>query len=190
MLDFTPVRQRTQTLSQLCENLTLRDLHRLTGEMVDAMLETIAGADDDAVTFQPVDPAASDPYAADKAEADLPWTLGHVVAHTTASAEESAFLAAELARGVPNHGRSRAETPWRTMTTVQGCRDRLEESRRMRLASLQLWPDRPCMDLSYEPWPGAGPFNAVTRFVAGLWHDSDHLGQLREIARQASATST
>jgi hypothetical protein len=45
-------------------------------------------------------------------ELALPWTLGHVIVHITASAEESAFLAAELARGVHRRtGRSRFEVP-------------------------------------------------------------------------------
>ena len=50
---------------------------------------------------------------------------------------------ADLARGVAFHGRSRSEVPWETVTTIAQCRARLEESRRMRLASLDMWPDQP-----------------------------------------------
>jgi hypothetical protein len=107
----------------------------------------------------------------------LPGRLGHVIVHTTASAEESAALAAEMARGVEFHGRSRSEIPWRDVTTIAQCRHRLEESRRMRLASLDMWPDEPYLDNRHQPWPGAGRLDAYGRFVLGLLHDDDHLGK-------------
>jgi hypothetical protein len=187
MLDFTPVRNKEIKISQLAAGLTPADLARLTNEMIDAMLGLVAGCTDADVTFIPNDPQANDTYAVSPDEVNLSWTLGHVIVHTTASAEESAFLAAELARGVPFHGRSRAEVPWQTITTIAQCRERLEESRRMRLASLALWPVSPDLDNSYEVAPGSGPTNALTRFVRGLSHDDSHLGQIAEIVRQARA---
>lgn len=187
MLDFTPVRAKKMKISQLAAGLTKADLARLTNEMVDSMLSSIAACTDADVTFTPDDPQANDTYASSAAEVNLPWTLGHVIVHTTASSEESAFLAAELARGVAFHGRSRREVPWETVTTIAQCRQRLEESRRMRLASLELWPDPPDLTNSYEVAPGADPTNALTRFVRGLSHDDSHLGQLAEIVRQARA---
>ncbi len=187
MLDFTPVRNKELKISQLAQGLTPADLARLTNEMVDAMLGLIAGCTDADVTFTPDDPQANDTYAVNPDEVNLSWTLGHVIVHTTASSEESAFLAAELARGVPFHGRSRSEVPWRSVTTIDQCRRRLEESRRIRLASLQLWPDSPDLENSYEVAPGSGPTNALTRFVRGLSHDDSHLGQIAEIVRQAKA---
>ncbi|GAB4505848.1 MAG: DinB family protein [Anaerolineales bacterium] len=184
-LDFTPLRQKRITLTELTAGLSLVDLRELTNSMVDAMLAAIAECRDKDVTFLPHDPNARDPYAADSAEANQAWTLGHVIVHATASAEESAFLAAELARGVPNHGRSRYEVPWQSITTIAQCRQRLEESRRMRLASLELWPNEPHLELIHAPYPGAEPVNAVQMFVFGLAHDDDHLGQIREIVWQA-----
>jgi hypothetical protein len=130
------------------------------------------------------------PFAADVAEAKIAWTLGHVIVHTTASSEESAFLAAELARGVEPHGRSRFETPWRTVTTIEQCRRRLEESRRMRLATLDVWPDQPHLDVFYQYAPDRPSYNAFGRFVLGLRHDDDHLGQIAEIVRQALGSSS
>jgi hypothetical protein len=115
----------------------------------------------------------------------MPWTLGHVIVHVTASAEESAALAAELARGVEYHGRSRSEVPWRTVTTIEECRARLEESRRMRLASLQMWPDKPHLENTYVTRAGRPPINAVNRFLRGLWHDEAHLGQIERLVRDA-----
>ena len=187
MLDFTPVREKAMTIAELCADLTVADLRMLINEMVDTMLALIAGCTDADVVFQPVDPAAEDPFAANPEEANLAWTLGHVIVHTTASAEESAFLAAEMARGVPNHGRSRYETPWESVTTIAQCRQRLQESRRIRLASLDLWPDAPHFELTYSPWRSAGEINCVARFVLGLYHDDDHLPQIAEIVRQAQA---
>lgn len=187
MLDFTPVRKKEIKISQLAAGLTKADLARLTNEMVDTMLGMIADCTDADVTFTPDDPQANDTYATNASEVNLAWTLGHVIVHTTASSEESAFLAAELARGVLFHGRSRYEVPWETVTTIAQCRQRLEESRRMRLASLELWPDPPDLTNSYEVAPGADSTNALTRFVRGLSHDDSHLAQIAEIVRQARA---
>ncbi len=187
MLDFTPVREKKTTIAALARPLSRTDLARLTNEMVDTMLGIIEDATDADVVFQPSDPGASDSYAASEALKNVSWTLGHVVVHATASAEEAAFLAAELARGVPDHGRSRYETSWETVTTSAQCRARLEESRRIRLASLGVWPDSPHYDNLVEPFPGAGLRNCKARFIGGLAHDDSHVEQLREIMRQAKA---
>jgi hypothetical protein len=133
----------------------------------------------------PDDPDANDTFASDDSLIKLPWTLGHVIVHTTASAEESAAIAAELARGVPFHGRSRSEVPWETVTTIAQCRQRLEESRRMRLASLGTWPDQPHRHNTYRYREGGEPINCFSRFVRGLGHDDSHLEQIKKIVRQA-----
>jgi hypothetical protein len=77
--------------------------------------------------------------------------------------------------------------PWETITTINQCRERLEESRRMRLASLDMWPDAPHLDNQYLPWPRAGEVNPVGRFILGLWHDDDHLAQIESVVQQAKA---
>ncbi len=186
MLDFTAVRNKEITIDDLVVGLKVADLRRLTHEMIDAMLDLITDCMDEDVVFAPVDMAAADLYAVDPDETNLAWTLGHVIVHTTASAEESAALAAELARGVEYHGRSRAELPWRHVTTVAQCRARLEESRRIRLASLAMWPDEPHLDNTYMTARGSviGP---VKRFVLGLSHDDSHLEQIANIVQQAQA---
>ena len=186
MLDFSPVYKKEISFAEFAAALQCgtQELANLTNEMVDAMLEQISDCVDADVTFVPEDSKKHDPYAASAQDADLAWTLGHVIVHTSASAEESAVLACELARGVPNHGRSRYETAWEGITTVSACRQRLEESRRIRLASLQMWPDVPNLELSYQAWPGGPQVSALGRFVLGLMHDDDHLGQMREIVRQ------
>jgi hypothetical protein len=145
----------------------------------------IAECNDADVTFQPVDPTANDPYASNPDEVHMAWTLAHVIVHITASAEESAALAAELARGVPTHGRSRYETPWQTVKSIAACLDRLEESRRMCLASLDMWPDAPHLDTLTESTPVRPAMNALGRFAMGLMHEDSHLSQILEIVRQA-----
>ena len=187
MLDFTRVRNKEVSMTELVAGLGKSDLTALTNEMLDTMLGLIQGCSDADVVFQPVDANANDTFAGKPEDVGIAWTLGHVVVHVTASSEESAALAAELARGVEFHGRSRSEIAWESVTTIAQCHHRLEESRRMRLASLELWPDEPYLDNSYEPWPGAGYMNASARFCLGLRHDDDHVGQMAEVVQQAKA---
>ena len=183
MLDFTSVKNKTVSFSDLARDLTTTDLRNLTNEMIDTMLSIVSDATDEDVVFVPQDPNADDPFGIPE-EKDLVWTLGHVAVHTTASSEESAALALTLARGLVPEGRSRYEVPWRTVHTIEQVRHRFEESRRMRLAMLDAWPDEPHLDVTYAPSPRFGSYNAISRFIMGLYHDDDHLGQLREIMRQ------
>jgi DinB family protein len=184
MLDFSGVKNRTTTFADLTKGLTKADLRRLTDEMIDTQLSIISDATDAGVVMIPVDANANDTYG--KAEdKDLAWTLGHVVVHVTASSEESAAISSVLARGLKMDDRSRYETPWETVTTVAQLRQRLEESRRMRHAFLETWPDQPDLEMAQQL--SFGTFNAVSRFVVGLYHDTDHLEQMREIMRQTHA---
>jgi hypothetical protein len=185
MLDFQLVRDGVITFEELVKALPQDDLSALTNEMIDHILSLIVDCADADVVFEPDDPEANDPYAEREEDVNLAWNLGHVIVHITASSEESAALAAEMARGVENHGRSRHETPWEEMQTMDMCRQRLEESRRMRLGSLEMWPDEPHLDLSYIAWEDGPHVNAIGRFVLGLMHDDSHIGQIGEIVRQA-----
>lgn len=188
MLDFARVRDNQISWAELTADLTVADLRNLTNEMVDTMRDLIADCTDAAVTFEPDDPHAHDTFASSQTEINMPWTLGHVIVHTTASAEESAALAAELARGVAlQPRRSRRELPWQAVTTVAQCRHRLEESRRMRQASLEMWPDDPDLENFYQTKAGGVQMTAVIRFVLGLSHDESHLGQIKKIVRQAQS---
>ncbi|MCP5095393.1 MAG: DinB family protein [Chloroflexi bacterium] len=187
MLDFEKLKTRKLKINDLVADLTVEDLRNLTNEMIDDMLARISESVDADVVFEPTDERARDPYAADQADKHIAWNLGHLVVHVTASSEESAALAAEMARGVEFHGRSRSEIAWETMKTIEQCRHRLEESRRMRLSSLDMWPDEPYLDNTYQPYPSAGSINAVGRFIFGLYHDWDHLGQISEVVSQAVA---
>lgn len=184
MLDFQPVREKKIALQDLVKDLTKSDLQRELNEMYDEVGRLIADCTDADVVFEPVDEKADDPYAV-HGEENISWTLGHVIVHLTASMEESASLASELARGVTFHGRSRWEIPWQAATTIEFCRARMKESRRMCLASLEMWPNPPHMENTYSPSEGARPHTCISRFASGLKHASDHLGQIAEIIQQA-----
>ena len=187
MLDFQSVRDRKLKLQELVNGLTREDIRRELNEMYDEVMRLIADCTNTHVIFEPVDEKADDPYAV-SGEESIAWTLGHVIVHLTASMEESASIASELARGVEYHGRSRWEVPWREVTTIEQCRARMDESRRMCLASLEMWPDMPHMDNTYTPaFKGALPHTCISRFASGLKHASDHLGQIEDIVRQANS---
>ena len=190
MIDYTKINPIDFNLGEITAGQSPEDLRLMVNEMIDTQLELIAECVDADVTFVPVDKAADDPDAASDGEKDMAWTLGHVIVHCCASSEESTFLASEMARGVPNHGRSRFETHWTTVKTVQQCREALEESRRMRLATLNVWPSTPDLEISQEVWPGGPVANAMGRFVLGHVHELSHFGQIRDIVGQAHATRT
>lgn len=185
MLDFGPVHRRELSSQELASGLNRDHLAQLTEEMCDLQLEAVAGADDDDVAFVPADPEANDTFAARPEDVGLSWTLGHVVVHATASAEESAALALTLARGLPVEGRSRYEVPWPGVRTAAYIEARIEDSRRMRLAMLAAWPQEPHLDNFYSPSEGRPPMNALGRFISGLVHDDSHLDQMRKIMVQA-----
>lgn len=185
MLDFQLIRDKKLSLQDLVKGLTREDVRRELNEMYDEVERLIVDCTDAHVTFDPVDQEASDPYAV-QGEESIAWTLGHVIVHVTASMEESASIAQELARGVEFHGRSRYEVPWREITTIAQCRTRIQESRRMCLASLEMWPVPPHSENTYTPAAqGARPHTCISRFASGLKHASDHLGQIAEIVQQA-----
>lgn len=194
MFDFSAIRQGTESIIELSDGLGAAELHQQTDEMIDTMRDLIAGCTDADVVFEPIDADAYDSAAATAEEVYISWTLGHVIVHVTASSEEAAFQAAELARGVRYRQlRSRYEAPWQSVTTIEQCINRLEESRRMRHSSLNMWPDEPFLDNTYVLKSGALPSvtkdrpeaNAATKFILGLLHDDSHLGQIGEIVRQA-----
>lgn len=187
-VDFSAVIAGDVKLADIQENYTRADLIQAVNDMVDEMLALVRGLPDEFVTFQPIDPNAYDPMAATEAEKDVSWTLGHVIVHTTATGEESCAQGATLARGVEITGRNRYETPWEEMQTTAQLVQRLEESRRMRLAFLNAWPDEPHLDVYFAKREAVwGKLNAVGYVLTGLFHDTDHVGQIKEIVAQAEA---
>jgi hypothetical protein len=189
VIDFSPLRRKETNLQDLAEGLSREDLAQLANEMCDIYLDLIAVAEDRDVSFVPDDPEANDTFAATEEEVNMPWTLGHVIVHWTASSEESAALALTLARGLEVNGRSRYEVPWTSAQSVQFVRERIEDSRRMQLAMLEAWPQPPHLDNTYEPRAGARPMNAVARFLSGLSHADAHREQVTKILAQAKGTA-
>lgn len=165
--------------------LTRADLRHLSDALIAEVRHVLRRCKDADVTFMPRDPLAYDAGAPTEAEAHMPWTLAHILVHMTATAEEAAALAAELARGVAYHGRSRSEVPWQQITTLAQCDVRLEESRRMRRASLDMWPDGPHLENVAELWQGGPLAGPIQRFMFGLEHEVGHLSHLRDVATQA-----
>lgn len=110
--------------------------------------------------------------------------------HVTASTEEWAAYSSILARGIvyPADPRLRYETPWRDVTTKAQCIQRLEESRRMRLAYLDTWPDEPMLDVKRDLSPRfierVGEINATAAFLFGLKHEIGHYDQFRDVRQQ------
>jgi hypothetical protein len=116
-----------------------------------------------------------------------------LIAHVTASSEESAAISSILARGIdyPFEPRLRVEVDWTTLTTTAACLQRLEESRRFRQGYLSTWPDQPRLD-THRTLPAGfaervGPMNAIGAYLLGLIHEAGQFAQLREIIRQAQA---
>jgi len=180
MIDFTQLWNKEKAIRDFNTGQSKADLVALTHEIVDTMLTSIADATEAEVAFIYDDPQAND------GGDTTPWTLPHVVVHTTATAEEAAFLALELARGIVPTGRARYETPWQSVTSIAQCRARLDESRRMRLAMLDAWPDVAHLDMR-EEHPYFGSMNAIERFLIGVQHDAIHIGQINQIMTQARA---
>jgi hypothetical protein len=114
------------------------------------------------------------------------------VLHVTASAEEWAAVSSLLARGIAfGRDRLRYEPDWHTFTTRAQVDQRLVESRRMRLAYLDTFPDEPHLnvmrDLSERFIANNGNVNAIVAYLFGLKHEMAHLDQMRETARQMRA---
>lgn len=190
MIDFEPYRRGEKTLPEIAAGLTPADLAQLTDEMCALQLQLISDIEDADVVFVPDDPEANDTFAATPDEVGISWTLGHVIVHTTASSEEAAANALNLARGVEVLSRSRSEVPWQSVHTAEQVLARVDESRRMRLAMLEAWPVPPNLDLTYTAREGTPPRNAIAQFIGGLSHDDSHLDQIRSIvieAREARA---
>ena len=182
------IADRTLKPIETAAQLTIEDLRQATNQSVDTILTLISDLDDDDVTFDPDDPQANDPYAV-SGEEHIGWNLAHLIAHVTASSEEGAAFSSLLARGIPASERPRYETPWREITTKAQCVQRLEESRRIRLAYLDTWPDTPHLDVnrvvSERFIEKHGPLNAPAAFIFGLRHELGHMDQMREVKQQA-----
>lgn len=192
MIDFSPMRDGELSYLEYAarENIGPEELKAYSDESVEYLLSLLDGLSDADIVFDPEDPTADDPYAVE-GEEHIGWNFGHLIAHVTASSEEGAALSSLLARGVPAAERPRYETPWRDIKSVAQVRQRLEESRRMRNAYLQTWPDRPLLDVARDVserfTARFGAMNAPAAFLFGLSHEVGHYEQIVDVRRQALA---
>jgi len=192
MVDFTPILNREKKFIDLWrdDNLTIQDLREATDTSIDYLLDLIADLEDADIRYEPVDEEANDPHAVE-GEENIGWTIGHLIAHVTASSEEGAAYSSLLARGVPDvEARPRYETPWRDVDTKSKAVQRLEESRRIRLSYLDTWPDDPHYDnlrqgLSERAQEYFGDLNAPATFLKGLSHEIGHYDQVKDAITQA-----
>lgn len=192
VIDFSPIHNGETTYLEFSKQFSVQDLKNVTNDSTDHILNLIKDLDDQDVTFDPVDPEANDPDAV-AGEENIGWSIAHLVAHVTASSEEWAAYSSILARGIvyPKEPRLRYETAWRDIKTKAQTVQRLEESRRMRLAYLDTWPDQPHLDIKREMSERFvakfGEMNAPAALLFGLSHEVGHYEQIREVARQALA---
>lgn len=184
MIDFTDVFNGQRKLADFAADVTLADLQVANHAQIDEMVSLIRDLADHHVVH-----IASDP----EAEGGIGWNVAHLVVHVTASSEENAAVSSILARGIDYafEPRLRYETEWTTITTTAGCLQRLEESRRIRQAYLNAWPDQPHLN-TYRTLPPAfaervGNLNAIGTYLLGLMHEAGQFAQLRDIIAQAKA---
>lgn len=189
-IDFSPVDNHELTLLDFANRFSRAQMRVFTNASIDFMLDIVRGLTDAQVAFMPHDPHANDPHAK-PGEEHIGWSVAHLIVHVTASSEEWATYSSVLARGIPYPAepRLRYETDWKTVTTQAQCIQRLEESRRIRLAYLDAWPDHPDLSaqrgLSPRYLERFGPMNAKASFLFGLKHEVGHHDQITESARQA-----
>lgn len=189
-IDFSPVDDQELTLLDFANRFSRAHMRAFTNASIDFMLDIVRGLNDAQVVFMPHDPHADDPHAK-PGEEHIGWSVAHLVVHVTASSEEWATYSSVLARGIPYPAepRLRFETDWKTVTSQAQCLQRLEESRRMRLAYIDSWPDKPDLTALRELSPRFlekfGPMNAKACFLFGLKHEVGHHAQIAEAARQA-----
>lgn len=190
-IDFSPVQNGEIKLIDFASRYTVAELKAATNASLDWITNVIKDMSDADVTFNPVDPEANDPYAV-PGEENIGWSLAHLVVHATASSEEWARYSAILASGLPYPAepRLRYETNWHTVTTQAQCIQRLEESRRIRLALLDAWPNTPDLEtkraMSERFIERVGEVNAPAAFLFGLRHEYGHYDQFTEVARQVA----
>ena len=184
MIDFTTVSTGQRKVADLAADITLDDLKAATHAQIDELVAQTRTLSDAQVVFVAADPDA---------EGGVGWNVAHLIAHVTASSEESAAVSSILARGIdyPFEPRLRAEVDWTTLTTTAACIQRLEESRRIRQGYLSAWPDQPRLD-THRTLPAGfaervGPLNAIGAVLLGLVHEAGQFAQLREIIAQAQA---
>ena len=189
MIDFTPLQtDASLKMEAYAKQFSKADIRAALSESVDTLHSLLEGLSDADVVFEPYDPQANDPFAPPDQQ-NIGWNIAHVVLHATASTEEYAAVGSVLGRGIAFEGRLRYEPDWKTYTTVAQLRERLEESRKIRLAYFDALPQHPhegvyrVISERYIEIFGQTDWRAA--YLLGLMHEVGHYEQIREAARQA-----
>lgn len=190
-LNYAPLYDGSQKWYALAKDLTLAEIVAETNRLYDQVQAILDECTDADIAFVPHDPHAHDPYAPEDQQ-NIGWTIGHLVAHITATNEETAVFSSLLARGIPQSGRIRVEAAWEEIDTVAKANQRLAESRRIVLAYLSAWPDTPNLETlrTFDSERAAeyfGAINAPASAFMGLSHHNEHIAQFEEVLRQAKA---
>lgn len=176
--DFEAVRSGRMSYAEMVGKLSHNDLITHTNQTFEKLGgPLVSHASGELALFVPSDSSA---------EEGAGWTVGHVVAHLTATWEETAAVAAMMARGVQIEVRLRYEVPWQELNTTARVKARLQESQRMCQAFLAAWPDEPHLDITVTRIPALGPMNAIGLYALGIGHAQSHVAQIAETVRQYS----
>ena len=189
--DFKALKEQGIRLGEFAETVTLAQLRAETEKSVAWLVRFMADVTDADVVFDPDDPEANDPFAVE-GEEGIGWTIGHLVAHVTASSEEGAAFCSLLGRGVPVEGRLRYETDWKEIDTKEKCLQRIAESRKIRIGYLDALPEEINFELIRPISPGfekrVGKLNAFGNMLLGLSHEHGHREQMEAVKAQAKAS--
>jgi hypothetical protein len=162
--------------------LSPQDVKRAVADWADGLESALDGLVDQSVTFFPQDAAAEGGYG---------WNLAHIILHVTAGMEEGTCVSSILARGIvldDPRQRLRYEPDWESFTSHDQVMARIRESRRMCLAYLDAWPDRPHLGNSRrfpESISFKGHINCIGTVLVSLNHAVSHTAQIEDAVRQA-----
>jgi hypothetical protein len=189
-VDYTPFIEGDVKWAELAAPYSFDDLRAEYNRLYDEMRQILESTTDKAVAYIPHDPDANDTFAANEEDLHVGWSVGHLVAHVTASNEESVLFTSLLARGIAQEGRIRVETPWEEVDTVAKAVQRIEESRRIVMAYFDAMPDEPRLDVLrvYGNEKAAayfGDINAKGSAMLGLTHNNEHMAQISKTKKQA-----
>jgi hypothetical protein len=190
VLDYTPIFDGSMKYTAFAGDITPDELRAEIHVLYDAVRDVLSRCTDEQVRYIPYDADAYDQYAEPGHEHDG-WSIGHLVAHITATQEEAAGISSILARGIEVGGRQRYEVAWEELDTVEKALARLEESRRIVLAYLDAWPDTPDYNTlrqfnSEKARAYFGDLNARGNLIMGMAHHAEHLPQFKKVLAQAA----
>ncbi len=168
--DFNPLNTYQTAMFDFGQSYSLDDLRAMTQEFVEYLLRLLSEATEEIICFVPDDPDAE--------QFSLPLILPTFGGRGTSP----------ITSFTPPHPLMSMQPSRQRVTTIEQCRQRLRESLRLRLASLEMWLDTPNLKVGYTPWRELGWVNAKGIFLWGLAHDELHIKQTAKILKQAVNT--